>query len=118
MLNIMCYNSLYCINVQLLSCKYIVACFPRAGAVEARSLESGTQQKENELLCKARNSRKSSHASLVAMQRRSCGSWLPRNNSSRVSFSVRRALTNSATEFSVLSAPRLYNATLGTFAGS
>jgi hypothetical protein len=35
---------------------------------------------------------------------------------SRVTFSVRSALTNSTTEFSVLSAPRLYNATLGIFA--
>jgi hypothetical protein len=35
-----------------------------------------------------------------------------------VSFSVRSALTNSTTEFSVLSAPRLYNATLGIFATS
>jgi hypothetical protein len=39
-----------------------------------------------------------------------------RNNSSRVTFCVRSALTNSTTEFSVLSAPRLYNATLGIFA--
>jgi hypothetical protein len=28
-----------------------VACFANAGTVEARSLESGTQQKENEVLC-------------------------------------------------------------------
>jgi hypothetical protein len=39
-----------------------------------------------------------------------------RNNSICVTFSVRSALTNSTTEFSVLSAPRLYNATLGIFA--
>jgi hypothetical protein len=39
-----------------------------------------------------------------------------RNNRSRVTFSVRSALTNSTTEFSVMSAPRLYNATLGIFA--
>jgi hypothetical protein len=50
--------------------EHIVACFANARTVEARSLESGTQQKENELLCKARNSRKSSHASLAAMQQR------------------------------------------------
>jgi hypothetical protein len=31
--------------------KNIVACFANAGTVEARSIESGTQQKENELLC-------------------------------------------------------------------
>jgi hypothetical protein len=71
------------------------------------------------LLCNARNRRKSKHASpasLVSMQHRSCGSYSPRNNSSRVSFSVRSALTNSTTEISVLSAPRLYNATLGMFA--
>jgi hypothetical protein len=41
-----------------------------------------------------------------------------RNNSSRVTFSVRSALTNSTTEFSVLLAPRLCNATLGIFAAS
>jgi hypothetical protein len=50
--------------------KYTVACFANARTVEARSLESGTQQKENELLCKVYNSRKSSHASLVATQQR------------------------------------------------
>jgi hypothetical protein len=33
-----------------------VACFPCAGMVEAWSLESGTQQKENEFLCKVCNS--------------------------------------------------------------
>jgi hypothetical protein len=73
------------------------------------------------LLCNACNRRKSKHASpasVVAMQHRSCGSWSPRNNSSRVTFSVRSALTNSTTEFSVLSAPRLYNATPGIFAAS
>jgi hypothetical protein len=62
------------------------------------------------LLCHARNRRPSSHASPtshVATQHRSCGILLPCNNSSRVSFSVRSALTNSTTEFSVLSAPRL-----------
>jgi hypothetical protein len=41
-----------------------------------------------------------------------------RNNSNRVTFSVRSALTNSTTEFSVLSSPRLYNATMGIFAAS
>jgi hypothetical protein len=43
-------------------------------------------------------------------------SQVTRNNSSRVTFSVRSALNNSTTEFSVLSAPRLYNATLEIFA--
>jgi hypothetical protein len=64
---------LYIVEQKMNEELYNVACFPCAGTVEMRSLESGTQQKENELLCKARNSRKRSHASpssLVATQHR------------------------------------------------
>jgi hypothetical protein len=67
------------------------------GTVEARSLKSGTQQKENELLCKAHNSRKSSHASLVATQHRGkhISVAVSRHATIAATFSERSALTNS-----------------------
>jgi hypothetical protein len=70
---------------------------PCAGTVEARSLESGPQQKENELLCKARNSRKSSHVSLVATQHRGkhISAAVSRHATIAATFSEQSALTNS-----------------------
>jgi hypothetical protein len=50
---------------------HIVVCFPHAGTVEVRSLETGTNRRTSvysSLLCNARNRRKSSHASLAATQ--------------------------------------------------
>jgi hypothetical protein len=72
-----------------------VASFRCAGMVEARSLESGTQQ--NELLCKPRNSRKSSHASVVATQHRGkhISAAVSRHATIAATFSERSALTKS-----------------------
>jgi hypothetical protein len=69
--------------------------FPLRGNVRSASLESDTQQKENELLCKARNSRKSSHASLVATQHigKHISAAVSRHATIAATFSERSALT-------------------------
>jgi hypothetical protein len=45
----------------------ILACFANTGTGEARSLESGTQEKENELLCEVCNSSRAGASSLPSL---------------------------------------------------